>query len=90
MATYRIADDSCVDNCAVAGLEFAQESSGWACGIAVTGETGDINEAIVTNRQIHPVVLSATADARGPDNIFVGIRLDHKGIRRHLQGRPTW
>ena len=32
----------------------------------------------------------AAADSRGPDYIFAGICLDHKGIRRHLRGRPTW
>ena len=89
MAAYRIADDSCVDHGAVAGLEFPQESSGWTRGIAVSGEAGDIDEAIVAYRQIHAVVLVAAADSRGPDYIFAGIRLDHIGIRRRLQGRPT-
>ena len=89
IAGYRIADDSCVDNRTVAGLEFAQESSAWTCGIAVTGEAGDIDEAIVAYRQIHAVVLIAAADARGPDHIPGSIRLDHKGIGRCLLGRPA-
>ena len=87
MSIYRIADNSCVDNRAIAGLEFPQESPGWTRGIAVTGEAGDIDEAIFAYRQIHAVVLIAAADSRGPDHILGRIHLDHKGIRRRLLGR---
>ena len=90
IAGYRIADNSCVDNLAIAGLEFPQESPGWTCGHAVPGEAGDINEAIVAYRKIHAVVLVAATDARGPDHILGSIRLDHKAIRRRLLGRPGW